>query len=249
MTLRGLLIAFKFLTRIPVPSVAAPAAGDLGHAAVWFPLVGGVIGVTVLALGLLGGLIGPWSAALFALVAWVWITGALHLDALADVSDALGASHGAPERFEEVRKDPHVGALGVIAVVLQLMAKLVMLAQLPAAVAVPALVLVPAWARWGALAWSLAAPPSTPGLGARLREGRFAAATVVWALVLGVLSLWLAPLLLVGALVAAPAIALYWRLRVDSMNGDCLGASVEVMETLLLIVLAVSSGISARSQI
>jgi adenosylcobinamide-GDP ribazoletransferase len=35
-----------------------------------------------------------------------------------------------------------------------------------------------------------------------------------------------------------PAIAAYWRYRVGGITGDCLGASVEVTETILLLLIA-----------
>ena len=138
-------------------------------------------------------------------------------------------------------KDPHVGSVGVIALVLQLLAKLVLLAQLPAGVVVPALLLLPAWARWGPMVWTLTVPPLSEGLGARFRDGQDWRPAAGYAAVLALASLWLAPLLL-AALVVVPLIALYWRRRLGGMTGDCHGASVEVTETLLLALLAVPFG-------
>ena len=44
-----------------------------------------------------------------------------------DLADALGASHRDPDRLLVVMKDPHVGSFGVIALILQCAAKLVLL--------------------------------------------------------------------------------------------------------------------------
>ena len=236
MNLRGLILAFQFLTRLPVPRVDVEPQ-ELARTAVWFPVVGLVIGVVLALAMLLGAMISPWIAALAGLLVWVWITGGLHLDGLADVSDALGAAHGDRERFHEVLKDPHVGSFGVIALVLQLLAKLVLLAQLPAGVVVPALLLLPAWARWGPMVWTLTVPPLSEGLGSRFRDGQDWRPAAGYAAVLALASVWLAPLLL-AALAIVPLIALYWRRRLGGMTGDCHGASVEVTETLLLACLA-----------
>ena len=51
------------------------------------------------------------------------------------------------------------------------------------------------------------------------------------------LSVWLAPTLL-AALLIIPAVALYWKVRLGGITGDCLGASVEVTESLLLLFIA-----------
>lgn len=241
MNLRGLIIAFQFLTRIPVPAVQDVSPQDLSRSAPWFPLVGFAIGAAIICAAAIGNIASPWIGALLALFAWVKITGALHIDALADVTDALGAAHDSPDRFKDVLKDPHVGAFGVTAIVLQLLAKFVLVAhlidQLPLRHALPALLLVPAWARWGPLIWSLAAPSLGPGMGEQFRAELNWMPAALWAAVLGLASLWAGPVL-IAALLVVPAIAVYWRWRLGAMTGDCLGASVEVTETLLLLVLA-----------
>jgi adenosylcobinamide-GDP ribazoletransferase len=61
---------------------------------------------------------------------------------------------------------------------------------------------------------------------------------VMEGIALAAVSLYVAPLL-VAAVPLAVAFALYWRLRVGGMTGDCHGASIEVMESLLLLLLLV----------
>lgn len=237
MNLRTFLHALQFLTRLPAPRFAEFDPDDLSRSAIWFPVVGLVIGAVV-ALGVwAGGQASPWIGALAGLVLWVWITGALHLDGLGDVADGLGASHRDPDRFLDVLRDPHVGAFGVIAMALQLIAKLVLLSELPASDAwtLVALVLIPAWARWGTQVWSLAVPPLAKGSGERFSWQISKPVVAVQGLLLAALSAWAAPALL-GALLIVPAVALYWRRRLGGITGDCLGASVEVTETLLLLL-------------
>lgn len=236
----GFLVALKFLTRLPVPQVAPEQAGDLARAAPWLPLVGAVVGLLVaLAVGF-GATISPWIGALLGLLVWVLVTGGLHIEGLGDVADGLGAAHGNRERFIEVARDPHLGGFGAIAIVLQLIAKLVLLAALAERVGlndfIAGLVLTAAWARWGVLALGRAVPPLTEGLGSRLAAGIDTRVVVLEAAVLSLASLYVAPLLL-AALPLTLAFALYWRVRVGGMTGDCYGASIEVMETLLLLIL------------
>ena len=93
---RGLIAAVQFLTRLPTPRIGDLEPRDLGLSAVFFPLVGAVIGAAVaLAVWSLRPT-DPWVGALAGVLMWVWITGGLHLDGLGDVADAFGASHRAP---------------------------------------------------------------------------------------------------------------------------------------------------------
>lgn len=237
--LRSFSHALQFLTRLPAPRIDVFDPADLSRSALWFPAVGVVIGAIVGAALWLGALASPAIGALLALFAWVWVTGGLHLDGLGDVADALGGAHRSPERFLQILRDPHVGTFGVIAIALLLIAKLVLLAEIagtPGEALAP-LILVAAWARLGAPFWSLAVPPLADGSGKRFSwqiDPRIVGAE---AAVLALLSISLAPVLL-GALIVIPAIAAYWRYRVGGITGDCLGASVEVTETILLLLIA-----------
>jgi adenosylcobinamide-GDP ribazoletransferase len=266
---RGLILAVQFLTRLPTPRVRDARPEDLAASAVWFPVVGAVVGVAVAAALALGAIVDPWLGALAGLLVWVWITGALHLDGLADLADALGAAHRDPQRFLEVLRDPHVGTFGVVAIVLTLGAKLVLLAVIAkqlaplldgirtaqvAGVAAPlapeliapvaALALVGAWARLGAVVWSQTLPPLAPGSAERFAWRARRASLAAWGIALLGAAAWLFP-----ALAAAPlAIALWWlflRRRLGGMTGDCLGAGIEVCETVLLAIVAV--GLGARA--
>jgi adenosylcobinamide-GDP ribazoletransferase len=238
MSVRDLSNALRFLTRLPVPATVA-GADDLPRTAAWFPLVGAIVGAAVGGAMWAGAAVSPWLGALCALVAWVVITGGLHLDGLADVADALAASHRSPERFLTVLRDPHTGAFGAMAIALQLIAKLVLLAEIPATHAVVALGLVAAWARWGALVWALLLPPLAEGSGAAFATGTNPYVTAATGLVLAFFSAWLSPLLVVVPIVVI-AVAVYWKLRLGGMTGDCLGASIEVTETALLFLLALA---------
>lgn len=244
--MRGLILATQFLTRLPTPALADFAPADLARSALWFPAVGVLVGALVAAAVWLGAGVDPWLGALLGLAAWVGVTGALHLDGLADLADALGAAHrhaGAAgrERFLAVLADPHVGAFGVVALVMQLAAKLVLLMLVAKSGLLWALVLVPAWARWGPLVWSRL-PSLKPGLGERFAWQAGAAWVLAWAVALAAASLW-AP-----ALLAAPLLVLAWHaflgLRLGGMTGDALGAGVEWVESgvLLALVLLARAG-------
>ncbi|WP_024304445.1 adenosylcobinamide-GDP ribazoletransferase [Pseudogulbenkiania sp. MAI-1] len=237
--MRGLILALQFLTRLPTPTLKEFRAEWLADSARWFAVVGMLIGALLAAALWLGARVDPWLGALAALGVWVWVTGGLHLDGLADLADGLGAAHRSRERLLEVMKDPHLGSFGVIALVLALTAKLVLLMLLAKAGAAPwGLLLIPAWARLGAVWWSATLPPLAPGSAALFAGQPDRRALTLGAAVLVALSALLAP-----ALLLAPPALWGWRRflaqRVGGMNGDCLGAGVEATEIALLIAAVV----------
>ncbi|MCW5580544.1 MAG: adenosylcobinamide-GDP ribazoletransferase [Luteimonas sp.] len=239
MSLRRLILAFQFLTRLPTPQVRDFRDGDLTRSAVFHPLVGVAIGL-LLALPLWGFDHRPWLAAVLALLLWTWVTGALHLDGLADVADALGAAHRDPQRFLAVLKDPHVGVFGVVVLVMQLLLKLVLLAELAGSRWWLGIVLVPAWARWGTLWWSRRLPPlQQAGMAERFAWQLDMRSVWAWAVLLAAASLFAPPLL--AALALVPLLGAYWRRRLGGISGDCLGASIEAMETMLLLALVLAA--------
>lgn len=230
----------QFLTRLPVPGVDDFSPLDLARSTSWFPLVGLIVGAIV---GLVAFALDHRSAALAGIVgvlAWVWLTGALHLDGLADLTDALGASHRDPERFLTVLRDPHVGTFGVVSVVLVLMLKAAALAIFSANDLL-ALPLILAWARLGTLAWGRWLKPLKSGHGEQFAWQISTGWMVFWTLLLLATSVALAP-----ALCAAPLVIVAWgawlKARLGGMTGDCLGAGVEVTETALLLLAALTSG-------
>ena len=240
--LRRFICATQFLTRLPTPPIKDFVAADLSRSASYFPVVGLIIGAIIAGGVTLLVRIDPTVAALIGVVLWVWVTGGLHLDGLGDVADALGASHRSPERFAEVLRDPHLGAFGVIVIALQIAAKLVLLAAVARTGQVWAVILIPAWARWGTMVWSEAVPPLQTGMGERFSWAIDRSAIVAWGMVLVLASAWLAPALLL-ALPLVGAVVAYWRWRLGGITGDCLGASVEVVESLLLLVLVVANSL------
>jgi adenosylcobinamide-GDP ribazoletransferase len=236
--IRAFSHALQFLTRLPAPPIGVFDPADLSRSALWFPVIGALVGVIVAAALWAGALASPWIGALLALLAWVWVTGGMHLDGLGDVADALGAAHRSPERFIEVLRDPHIGAYGTMAIVLQLIAKLVLLAAIASPPALAAVVLIAAWARWGALVWGTLLPPLASGSGERFTWHIDRRGMVAEGVILAAFSLWLAPVLLLAAVVIA-GVAIYWKYRLGGITGDCLGAGIELTETMLLLLIAV----------
>ncbi|TPG52955.1 adenosylcobinamide-GDP ribazoletransferase [Sphingomonas glacialis] len=231
--MKRLIVAFGFLTRLPMPQVPADA-GDFAAAIRAYPIVGLAIGALIAGSGWAGSQIGPWVGALAALIAWVAVTGALHLDGLGDLADGLGAAHGDRTRLLAVMADPHIGSFGVVTIGLQMLAKLVLLHAL-AGLAWWPVILVPFAARIGPLAWARWLPPLRDGLGARVATAVRPRDLIGWALVLAAATTVLPALLVAPVLVLGFALWLRWR--VGGVSGDCHGAGIELVETGLLLAI------------
>jgi len=229
--MKGLVIAIQFLTRLPTPRLSV-TSDEFAASMRWFPAVGLLIGALVAGAGWAGAWIDPWTGALAALVLWVAVTGALHLDGLGDVADACGAAHKDRERMLAVLADPHLGGFGAVSIGLQLIAKLVLLHGLVAAQAWWAIALVAAAARIGPLIWSRWLADLHAGLASRFRGAVRQGDLGVWAvLLLG--AAWLVPALLVAPLLIA-GWGLWLKSRLGGISGDGHGAGIEIVESGLL---------------
>src|SRR5262245_48108304 len=122
---RPLPAAVAFLTRIPVGG----ASFDPRTGAALFPVVGAGVGAAVggTAYGL-ARIVPPLVAAGAALAVGALLTGALHLDGLADTADALGTR--SREAALAIMRDHAIGSYGAVALVLDLLVKAAALAAL-----------------------------------------------------------------------------------------------------------------------
>ncbi|MEG8024697.1 adenosylcobinamide-GDP ribazoletransferase [Sphingomonas aurantiaca] len=236
-----LIVAFGFLTRLPMPRVAVEA-DDFAAAIRFYPLVGLAIGVLVALAGWLGAHVDPWTGACAALLAWIAVTGALHLDGLADLADGLGAAHGDRTRLLAVMADPHIGSFGVVAIAGQMIAKLVLLhAAGPAGWW--ALILIPFAARMGPLVWARLLPPlRSGGLGAAVAGAVRNRDLWAWALMLALAAVAVPALVVLPVLVLG--VAAWLRRTLGGVTGDAHGAGIEIVETGLLAAIAVAGALA-----
>lgn len=235
--MKALLVALGFMTRLPLP-VPQAEARDYAAAIRWFPAAGLVVGAGVAAAAWLGTQRDPWLGALCGLIAWVALSGALHLDGLGDVVDAAGAAHGDRARLSQVLADPHIGSFGVVAITLQLLAKLVLLRLAVETPGWAALCVVPALARTGPMAWALTLAPLHEGTGTLFRAGASWSVLALW---LGGLGLAMFPALwvVVANLLALAGWRWWLKTRLGGISGDGHGAGIELVETVCLLMLVV----------
>ena len=239
---RAAVAAIAFLTRVPVGRWITLDGADVARGAALFPVVGAGIGALggLVAAGLegplpalVGGSIGIAVAAL--------VTGALHLDALADTADALAGSDRA--RALAIMRDSRVGSYGVTALALVLLVEATSLGGLAAdGDAVVAFAAAGALSRAASppLAYLLPYARSDEGPGSVL-SGRISAAGALAAAVLGggiavALLGWDGLVVTGAAALVALAAGVGCRLWLGGVTGDTLGAAAELAGTAALIV-------------
>jgi adenosylcobinamide-GDP ribazoletransferase len=238
---RLVLAATAFLTRLPL----RPSHSDeeLGRAARYFPLVGAAVGGLGAAVLLAAAAVLPLVVAvILSVIATVLVTGAFHEDGLADSCDAFGGG-GTREDVLRIMQDPHIGAFGVLGLLLVLALKIASLVHLPLAALPLALVGAHAFSR------SLCVAVMAFGEYARAEGGKTRAvargarpADAAVALLIGLVPFALAPAAFLWALAIMLLVAIvlyaYFRARIGGYTGDALGALQQVAESTCYVVLA-----------
>lgn len=222
--------AFSFLTILPVGYTESDKRGRM---MLYFPVVGLVIGLLLYAI--LSLQLDPELRAFLALLAWVVITGGLHLDGFADSCDGLIATTS-PERRLEIMKDPRTGAWAVIGLVMLMLGKWIALRE-----ADPVQVIgVPIMGRLAMIYGMSSYPSARPnGLGAMISAG-LGKWESYWAIVVPLVVLFLLVFyssVLVGV-VWIPILAAWAASRLGGgLTGDVYGALCESTELVCLVVL------------
>jgi len=250
---RALACAMQFLTRIPLAARTLFDNKDYANSLAWYPVIGLILGGLVWLSGVtLAGLSSTSLTAALVLTVWVLLTGALHLDGVADCADAWVGGFGDREKTFQILKDPRSGPIAVVVLVLVLLIKWAALEVLLGSEHWSIIWLIPLLAR-GAMPyifWRLDYVRSS-GLGAAFVEGlsrQRILISLLFLVVIAVLSLTGQLGILVLFVVVSLLIYLWWKRasyqKLGGFNGDCAGALVEFLELGLLLGLAIYTGSS-----
>ena len=232
-------IALQFLSSLPVRLAGMPAPREVGRSLLCYPLVGLLFGLLLwLTSHLLQGTPAPLHAALL-LTVWVVLSGALHLDGLADSADAWLGGFGDRERTLQIMKDPRSGPIAVVTLVLVLLLKFCALWVLVEQGIGAQLLLAPLLGRAAMLGLFLSTPyVRQGGLGQALAEHlpRQAAGWVL--LGCGLLCLALGGWVVVLALAVFAWLRQLMCRRLGGTTGDTAGALLELLELAVVLGLA-----------
>jgi len=242
--MKGFFAAIRFITILPLgKSATYDPIGMIG----FFPVAGLLIGGIVAIFDGLATSVWPLPVvSIIDVVLLVVLTGALHIDGLADAADGILAHHS-KEKALAIMKDSRIGVMGMAAVVCALGLKWGGLSALTSQRAL-VITLIPAYARMAmvfAVRFLDYARPEG-GTGHPLFEAPLSP-SVFWGLpiLMGISTLlgWRA-LLLNGAFLAITAGTLwYYRKRFGGVTGDMLGALVEITESMLFLIVSAGTGL------
>jgi len=254
------LLALQFLTTIPVHIPGRVTNQMLGESMAYFPLVGALLGgILILAHFILTSFLPANIVCAFLILVLILLTGALHLDGLADTLDGL-FSRKPQEEMLKIMKDSRLGTMGTLGLIVLLLMKYQLLYTLstaetpffegnrPPGWGIPwirplhaALILMLMLSRWGmVMAAGLSNyARSDGGVGkpyaehTGIRELAIASLTTL----LGALLFRGLKGLLIFVIVAILGLLFLWYVlkRLGGMTGDTYGALGEVLEVLTLL--------------
>lgn len=248
--MRPLWIALQFLTRLPSPTVKHIDDKLVGRSALFYPIVGAIIGLLLFAASWLLTLspshdilsTAPNLAAALVLIIWVSLTGALHLDGLGDSADAWLGGGRDKQRSLEIMQDPRAGTAAVVTIALLLLVKFTALAHLFSHHELWSLLLAPVLGRSAALALLLTTPSARPeGFAAQVTKHLPRNTTGSIIISISLLMVFVSPIN--GSLLLLSTVVMTWLMRrvmlkrLGGTTGDTCGALVEITEASFLVSL------------
>lgn len=238
-------IALQFLTVLPIELKRIPTAKQNGQSLLFYPLVGLLIGLILFGLSILLVKLPIILVAIIILVIWIWLTGGLHLDGLADTADAWVGGFGDRERTLKIMKDPSCGPIGVLSLVIVCLMKFSALYVLLEQRLSAFLILIPMLGRSVPLFLFLTTRyVRANGLGRSITDS--IPKTVGWVVFVITLTL-LCMFELIGlvALISCLLLLVYLRFlfikRIGGITGDTVGAAIELSETGLILTFVIAS--------
>lgn len=242
-SMRKILIAISFFTRIPI-KLRDVSAEEFYNAMILIPVVGVFIGLILFGVSILLSFIHfIHLQALLMVIAYIWLTGGLHLDGFADTTDALFSARD-QQKMMEIMKDSRLGAFGAIGLILIILTNWMCYTIILPEYSI-ALLVIPVFGRVAAIMSTCFSSyaPGGGGLGKRFVEmTRLHHFIIFLVLLLGYATLILGlPGLLTAVICLLPALLLMKNLqhKIGGMTGDTIGMTIELNQTFFMIVFSV----------
>jgi adenosylcobinamide-GDP ribazoletransferase len=250
--MKSFLTALAFLTVFPIRFREFPSPTIVAQSRLWYPVVGLLLGLVLGGWTELVSRLGEQLLQSFLiLLAWVGLTGALHVDGFCDVCDGLFGGQ-TPEDRLHIMKDPHLGTFGLVGGVLLLLGKFVALETIArgSSGAKGAWLVCAAVVISRCLVLSVAARahyPRPEGTGKALIEAttwKEAGAFAALAAAIACYSDWRTTVaLFVPAFLAIMLLRWTCQRRLGGITGDCLGAAIELCEVICLLSAAIARNV------
>jgi adenosylcobinamide-GDP ribazoletransferase len=231
-----------FYTRIPLFFKIEYTREAARNATKFLPVIGWIVGGSS-ALVFYGSIyIFPVSVSIIlSMITSILITGAFHEDGLADVCDGFGGGR-TKERKLEIMKDSHIGAYGVIGLILALMFKFALLNEIYFKILPFIIISAHSLSRFAAISIM-----NTHQYVRKNEESKVISVIkkisipeLVFASICGVLPIllfqnYLYFLLVIPVLITSWLLGIYFKKQIGGYTGDCLGAAQQICEIVFYL--------------
>ena len=126
--MKRFLVMLTFLTRIPAKINFDVEYDDYVKGVFFVPFIALIIGAPLYFIDMLDSFINPYALSFLILLTYVYLSGGLHIDGMADTMDALG-SNRKRERMMEIMSDPRMGTFGVLTIVMYSIGMIILIPQ------------------------------------------------------------------------------------------------------------------------
>lgn len=245
------ILLTQFLTRIPLNITLSIENDDFEKSTIFFPLVGLIIGTFNYLTYLI---FFKFSEGLLPIIltvlANVIITGALHIDGLADSCDGIFSARS-KERILEIMRDSRVGTHGVIGIVFDFLLRIGILASVPTSKIAYFILISPVVSRAMIVFASSISVYARKGEGLgtlfieKISKQRALITVCIGLLVAFIFIKFLSFILIISAILITLIIRGYFYSKIDGLTGDNLGAINEIIEitTMITLLIIIRSGL------
>ncbi len=245
--MKQLLLALQFLTIIP-GKIKTGGKKELSESLVYFPVIGLFIAIILIISLSFFRILGfsELSISYFLIIMLAIITGGIHLDGLADTTDGL---YSGKEKYEtlKIMRDPHIGTIGVLAIICVLLLKISLFYSLADSLKIPGLLLMCLLSRGAMVLLTYLFPYArTEGKAGVFIEGVnlkiFFMASILTGL--NAFLIWNLKGLILWIITAGCAFVIVKSIarKLGGITGDVLGATNEIIEVICLFLICVFGG-------
>ena len=249
--LAELQLAFMLLTRLPAGTLTSQLP-ELAHARWAFPIVGcivgGIIAASYIILSLL--LLPSFAAAILAITAGLFSTGAIHEDGLADCADGFGGGQNREKKLA-IMRDSAIGSYGTLSLIIIMGLRISLLSMLPAKLEIVTPIIICAViSRYAMVGYLCLLPVARQdGLGNQASGNQASGDNISALLLAGLIAL---PAFVIGAfgliyvIIAIVSVAVIWgviaKYQLGGQTGDVCGAGQIICETAGWLIIATIYG-------
>lgn len=232
--MKGFLLMVTFLTRIPIKINFEFREEDFLKGIKYMPIIGMIIGALMYLIALGNKIFHPEVVSVLVWVSYIYITGGLHIDGLADSVDGV-LSNRDKKRVMEIMKDSRIGAFGVISIIVLLLMNITLTTH----VAINTIFIVPVVGRCcGVVAASLGECARKDGMGKAIIEYSSAKEMIFAISVTALLSYIMSGLnsvvVFAVVLIVTTLVVKFFKNKIDGMTGDTIGFTIEFTQCAYL---------------